>query len=68
MTKLILIRHGETSINVASLLHSRNDPEKLTPKGIIKLFIDWFDDEFQDWKKETGVSFREKPGKKFKKF
>ena len=34
MTKLILIRHGETSINVASLLHSRNDPEKLTPKGI----------------------------------
>ena len=33
VTKLVLVRHGETKINVKRKLHVASDPEKLTKKG-----------------------------------
>ncbi|EKD99656.1 MAG: Phosphoglycerate mutase [uncultured bacterium] len=34
MTKIILIRHGETQTNVKNILHKYGDPDNLTPTGI----------------------------------
>lgn len=37
MTKLILVRHGETSTNVQGKIHKFSDSEQLTPNGIIQI-------------------------------
>jgi len=37
MTKLILIRHGETIINTVGKLHFTNDKENLTKKGVAQM-------------------------------
>ena len=39
MTKLILVRHGETDKNINDSLHASNDPETLNDTGIKQINI-----------------------------